>query len=764
MRFSSPKKKAWSRLSPIKCWPVILCFLILFDVKTWAKANASNSSLCTRKEIAKLQQAGKTAFWDKAEPILQDCHTGVKPYGDSLLPLILMGTRNLPSPTFEGGYYLSKWFLPAYQQGNAETRKLLLKNLRGRAHHDESGWVLPVLGAIIDEQIEGMKKANATALRMDIPISDQKPWNAELTQSSPLYPHWQNVQGLREVYRKRIPEVTPQGDISYQKMDSAFWIAVVDYMQEGPSQRNLEAVHAFQWSGWCGTGSQYFQAARTWIDFSHFLAMGDMPAALGAILEGQDDELSQNGRMRRVSETEESPSSASRLKRFLDAVNLPWRPFFLGLAAERKEQALEFLAREGGDSALPGILLLDAFFADRRSSYIQALGAYIPSQCRDKASRLVNRPISLANQNRVLEKLNQMAAEIETGNLANAFAEVMAEICHPALLRSAIELATLPYPGPREKLARYFSQYGVKQVFPDISKQVAIILTYQGMPLLNQRVNWELPADCKDMDYCGGMSSWAETDSLGRILMNRDHLRPGGRAVFCIADTLHPELPGFYHQEITLPSRIPEILNVPVHTGSLSVHFSGESAFDRAKIKLNVSPVISWPLKHDPSSYNKGKFYDFVWRNEKSGASHFASFPTGRYDVCAYAFGWSLACADSIEIRPDQKTEVELIPRRGSDIVFRFVDSATGIERKFVSWSVVKSENPQRSRYFSSQPSPPRELGLSPGKYVLHIRQQRPKLTESMDPFLKQVPFTVKVNSPSLIDLGDILIVGKDEY
>ncbi len=738
-------------------------FLILLAAQAGAKEYSSNSDLCTRKEIAKLRQANSAAFWDKAEPILEACDRRTKPYGDSLLPLVLMGIQNLPSPKFGGQYHLSKLLLPAYKQGNSDAKKLLLKSIRGRAHFDDGEMALSVLGVFIDDQIESMKKTNVPVLQLEFPPSEKKPWNAELTVNSSLYPHWQNVQGLREAYANRISEVTREGDAPYPKQDSAFWVAIIEYMLAGPSQQNLDAVHAFRWSGGCVMSSSSFPAVKPWIDFSYFLALGDLQAALGAILEGQERSLHQSRGYFIGSKTEEVHSSASRLKRFLVAAKLPWRPFLLGLAAERKDEAMEFLAYVGGDSALPGVLLLDAIFVERRSSYIHALGASIPSQCRDKTDRDLNQPLSQSNQKLVLEKLIHLATQVENGDVANDFAKIMAELCHPALLQSAIEIATLAFSGPQEKMASYFAQYGVKNDFPKVSKHVAFILSHQGFPLRSKSTEWNLPADCKDDNYCGGRSSRAETDSLGQIFISRDNLRPGGKAVFCIADTLNPESPAFYQQEISLPSQIPEVLSVPILTGSLTVRFSGPLAFDRTGIKLHVNPVLSWPLKHDPSSYDKGKFFGFLWRKEVSGPRYFASFPIGRYELCAYSFGWSLACADSIEVKANQNTEVVLIPQDGSDVVFRLVDSATHIEKRFFGWSIVKNEKAHRSRYFSSQAFPPQQLGLNQGQYTLQIFRQHRSGLAYQSGFQKLLPFTVDSNSPSVIDLGNILIEAEKE-
>jgi hypothetical protein len=425
------------------------------------------------------------------------------------------------------------------------------------------------------------------------------------------------------------------------------------------------------------------------------------------------------------------------------------------LAAEGEQSALEQLAAEGGDVALAGILELASLYADRSGRYIAALGGFVPPKCAS-GKRKRDKPITAANQARLMKRLQELAARVEEGDEAAAFAEALAESCHPELLKSAILLAKLPFSRPREILAGVFSQYGVKPEWPQVSGQVEFLLTLDGKPLANENVGWYMLRSCPE-ENCGGASSERKTDSSGRLAIQRDVLRPGGRLVFSAGTRKNRAIHRLFYQDVMLPERIPARIGVPVQTGSLRISFTGPLADIPAtrKVYLHSRRLASGTERwvHFSLGQTLSGGLDFA----KGSEAEFSALPPDHYRICASAPGWGYACLDTLEILPGQAATAEFRPERGADFTFRIVDAATGKDA-FMSWEIVKQGGPFFPGGAPRQYSPPGMLGVPLGKYTLKLRGF-PVVGNTGPAYLsREVPFAVDSAAPALIDLGTIRI------
>jgi hypothetical protein len=412
---------------------------------------------------------------------------------------------------------------------------------------------------------------------------------------------WRLKMTLGRAYHERLEAIQEEkGQVPVHREEAAFHGAVTDFLRErvGASE-TIVSLARYVWGGGCGMGSQSLFGPQTQTLLLAFLAVGDHEAAAGALVSASA-----------FSHFDLPASSKVVLEegweaRLLRRLGFDWEPIFLGRVLDGDQSAAVALARRGSDRAAR--LLFEARtvspFGNEsalgdQDGYLHALATLVTptDRCRDygTSSSLDTRrseDAEAVGADLEADVLELLASHVRPGGSrreAETAAHLLVKACRPESLPAFRTMTRSVYSRVRDAGALALRSYGERAPRRRENAPVVYVVTIEGAPLGERRVEWALER------RAGGGYSFRESSAAmtvgGRLSLERDPFLDPKAAVDTVTlSTGRLSGPGDLWFSVTLPrsESLDRATPVRVETQSLAIRCPDAGAED-LRVSLNA--------------------------------------------------------------------------------------------------------------------------------------------------------------------------------
>jgi hypothetical protein len=596
------------------------------------------------------------------------------------------------------------------------------------------------------------------------PIESDMP--AELRDASPdLIEAWQlykrAVQPFERVFRRA--DRGSKG-ISFQTNERSFSRLIDDVLTKR-GEHLAEQLAEFEWSGWCGTGSDSLREPQSLGTFIALLNDDRIAEAVGAAIYVEGDRLLISADQRHNARVE-----------FLKRCGLDWEMIFAGT------QLVSELERSRGGGPNSCLSELAAFGSDRaarlimemarrsernyRATYAQALVTFIPGDTENISgggrftNNLVRHPdmrISAETMAQVLSALRDFAKPDAPSDVVEAALVGFARAKSPETKPTLRPLLKHPSPEVTETAAQILRSLG-ETVAPSRVEPVRFQISINGAPApAKTEVHYQI-----EFGNHGSVSSSRRTDADGTIELERKYFVDAERQATSVAFSgergKHPTEEPYYLVALPVPANLDEITPVDVRLSAIELRIERSEA-----PAPDASPTAVVHIKRHEPERDPSMPYAYFDRMERQsevplGAPIVLNIQSGSYDLEVFAAGAEkFASTFTVD---EQSSPVSVRLKPGGDVHFEIVrpDGESG-----TPFTIISGNQKLATRYYDYGTKTYR--GLPAGDYVLHIPSSAENLAESrggreFTPLHgyagREVAFTVAGNTSAVLDLGEL--------
>lgn len=593
------------------------------------------------------------------------------------------------------------------------------------------------------------------------PPPSQEPLPANLQGAAPpLVEAWRLYKGVVAPFNARFAPSARQPDapvIEAQQSWPAFYKVISDFFH-GRGEDTVEKIAAFEWGGWCGTGSELLYGPRNRTLFMALCRQKRFDLALGALMAGADRE-----RFRFGAKKAEWPQS------FIAACGLDWQVLYAGAVLDGGDRTPE-LAAQGGEESARLLELMSALpFITEREDYLKAVAAFVvPAPFASGGMpemvaglRLVSSPqVAPERQQRLLEILHaQMKPDVGLRTV-DAASHLLRDLRRPESAEVLKLALKSPYSRVRDNAFRALAEMGHKVEAPPVLSRANFRVLLNGQPLGGTSLNWEMQS--KVPGGISSISSSAQTNGEGVLQLERDYLEDTKRKAASLqftTPTLKSPSDAWIEASIPIPADLNARTDITIATQSLT---------------LKVAPVaggaktMTVRLKSERHK-SHGVYFEAISEWIEVPADAPVTFPRlqrGRYHLEVLAPGAARWKSPDVTLGAQPET-VQAALQKGADVRFELL--APGGESRDLSpdHALMSTDGPpDRYKFYDYLDYATRTYrGLPLGNYKVQVKPSRERPQNRRATVVTTAPyhgeeraFVIDAKSPPLIELGMIVL------
>lgn len=584
------------------------------------------------------------------------------------------------------------------------------------------------------------------------------PLPAEIQGAAPpLAEAWRLYKGATAPFKARFAPSAEAGKQQDAKLDAqqnwpAFYKVIGDFLG-GRSKDTVAQMAAFEWGGWCGTGSEQLYGPKHRTLFMALWKQGRYDLALGALMAGADyDRYLLRFR----------PQKQAWPEQFLAACGVPWEKLYAGATLDGQARTAEMAAYGSEQSArlLEVMAPLPTIVA--RRDYLQAVAAFVmpppfswgPMPEVVAGGRLSSRPAVAPDlQKRLLEILHaQMRPDAGLQTLEDT-SDLLKGLRRPESLDVLKSALKMPYNRVRQNASEALQLMGQKVEPLPVAPKVGFRVLLNGQPLKGADLQWEMRAGTQQ-----SVSSGGTTDAEGVLHLERDYLADTQRKITNVvlsSATLKSPAQTWIEVAAPAPANLNARTDITLSTGSLALKAEGfQEGAQTMEVRLHTERLRTY-----------GKYFEAISEWMPLPANRPAVFPAlqrGRYRLEARAPGAALWQSQDLTL-DKEPLQVTATLQKGADVRFELI-APGGESRDRAPDHALARDGKAISdtyRYYDFLSSTYR--GLPAGRYTLKVKPSRERRENARGAATTAPPyegeeraFTIGEGSPGLIDLGTI--------